>query len=157
MPRKKQYIVKLSDEQRDRLEVLIGKGQAKARVLRRAYTLLLADEDKTDAMVAECLKCTTLTVLNIRKKFVQQGFEAALYDKPRPGAQKKLEPKQEAHLIALACSEAPEGRERWSVRLLAERFVEQGHVDEISRETVRRTLKKMLSNPGRKNNGVSVP
>jgi len=142
MPRPKGYTVSLTNEQRLRLQRLTKRGEANARVIRRAMTLLMAEKDMLDRLVADALGCSERTVLETRKNFALYGLEHAIYDLPRPGAESKLSAKQEAHLIALTCSDPPEGRERWTLRLLADRFVELGHVDEISRETVRRTLKK---------------
>ncbi len=88
------------------------------------------------------------------KRFTQGGLDLALYEKPRPGAKRKLDTKQEAHVIATACSHPPEDRTRWTVRLLTDRIVELGIVDEISRETVRRTLKKTRLSRGRRSSGV---
>ena len=84
----------------------------------------------------------------IRKRFVEEGLEAALSERPRPGATRKLDGHQEAYLMALACSDPPQGKKRWSMQLLADRLVEVGVVDEISDETIRRTLKKGTSNRG---------
>ncbi|RKY62069.1 MAG: hypothetical protein DRP95_02040 [Candidatus Latescibacterota bacterium] len=93
---------------------------------------------------------------NIRKRFAEEGLEAALNERPHPGAKPKLDGKQEAFLVALACSDPPEGREHWTMQLLADRLVELGVVESISDETVRRVLKKTTSSPGRKDSGVSA-
>lgn len=154
MPRGKKNVVKLSDDERQKLKEMLSKGRSNAQVIRRANILLLAEQNKTDREVSEVLDCSEQTVLNIRKRFVERGLDGALYDKPRPGAQRKLDAKKEAHLIALTCSEAPEGRERWTLRLLKERYIELGYVESICPETIRQTLKKTLSNRGRKNSGV---
>lgn len=156
MPRPKKYVVELTQEQRAYLLDLIGKGEAKARMLTRARILLLSAEGKTDKFVADVLKVNPQTVRNIRKRFAEEGLEAALRERPRPGAQPKLDAKQEAFLIALACSDPPEGREHWTMQLLADRLVELGVVDSISDETVRRVLKKTNSSPGRRSSGVLV-
>jgi hypothetical protein len=95
-------------------------------------------------------------VLNIRKRFVKEGLESALYDKPRPGAKPLFDSKQEAYVIALACSTPPEDREQWTVRLLTDKVVELGVIDAVSRETIRRTLKKTILNLGRRNGGASL-
>mgnify|MGYP000227360946 CR=1 FL=1 len=154
MPRPKKHVVELTDEQRSSLLDLLKKGEAKARMLTRARILLLSAEGKTDRWIADALKVNPQTVRNIRKRFAEEGLEAALQERPRPGARPKLDGKQEAFLIALACSEPPEGREHWTMQLLADRLVELGIVASISDETVRRVLKKTTSSPGRRSNGV---
>ncbi len=156
MPRPKKYVVKLTEKQKSHLLELIRKGEAKARILTRARILLLAAEGKTDKFVADALKVNPQTVRNIRKRFAEEGLEAALRERPRPGAQPKLDAKGEAFLIALACSDPPEGREHWTMQLLADRLVELGVVDSISDETVRRVLKKTNSSPGRRSSGASA-
>lgn len=141
MPKK--YVVTLTEDQESYLLDLLKKGKAKARKLTRARILLLSAEGKTDQTIADVLKVNPQTVRNIRKRFAEEGLEAALEERPRPGAQPKLDAKQEAFLIALACSDPPEGREHWTMQLLADRLVELGIVESISDETVRRVLKKM--------------
>ena len=139
---KKLYTGKLSEVERPQLLLLIRSGKESARRLRRARTLLLADEGKTDAEIAAALHIGSATVARTRRRFTEEGLEAALSERERPGAEKKLSPKQEALLIGLACSKPPKGKQRWALRMLADRMVELGHVDELSYETVRRTLKK---------------
>jgi transposase len=139
---KKLYTVDLTDTEREALLALIRSGTAGARRLRRARTLLLADEGKTDPQIASALHTGRATVARTRQRFAQEGLEAALAERPRPGGEPKLSPKQEALLVALACSKPPEGKQRWALRMLADRMVELGHVDELSYETVRRRLKK---------------
>ena len=111
--------------------------------------LRLAAEDKEDREVAEALHLNAQTVYQLRKRFAQEGLEAALYDKPRPGGKPKLDGKQEALLIALACSQ-PDERENWTMQLLADKLVELNVVNEISDETVRRTLKKTNLSRGKR-------
>ena len=144
----KKYIVDLDERERNELEQLTTKGESGARRIRRARILLLADEDRPDKEIASFLGAAVTTVERVRKRFVEDGLEAALSERPRPGAARKLDGRQEAFLMALACSDAPEGRGRWSMRMLAERLVELEVVDEISDETVRRTLKRGTSNRG---------
>ena len=138
----KRYIVDLTADERAGLLALLHKGVAPARRLTRARILLLADEGGTDQEVAAALHVHPATAERARRRFVEGGVERALSDKPRPGGRPKLDGKQEAHLVALACSAPPEGRARWTMRLLADRLVELALVDAISDETVRRTLKK---------------
>jgi transposase len=139
---RKKYIVNLTSEERQYLEDLTRKGSTKARRLRRARTLLLADEDHNDDFIAQALGCGRATVERTRRRCVEEGLQASLSEKPRPGKMPKLSGKEEAILIALACSEAPEGRSRWTIRLLADKMVTLTEHKSLSRETVRRTLKK---------------
>ena len=143
----KKYVVRLTDEERKLLtevrDTLVGTSQKS----RRAFILLKADADGpawTDAKIAEAISCRVQTVENVRKKLVLEGFEAALCRKQRsdPPRPKKLDGEQEAEIIAMRLGEPPEGFANWSLRLLAGRVVELGIVESVSRETVRRTLKK---------------
>lgn len=144
----KKYVVDLNEQEKKRLEDLTTKGKSGARKIRRARILLLADEGYIDKEIARVLGAAVTTVERVRKRFVEEGLEAALSERSRPGAARKLNGHQEAYLVALACSDPPEGKKRWSMRLLADRLVEVGVVDELSDETVRRTLKKGTSNRG---------
>jgi len=136
------YVVDLTEEERTFLLDFISRGTQSARKLRRARTLLLADEGKTDREIAEALHTSTPTVQRTRRRFVEGGLARALNEDPRPGAGKKLDAKGEAVLETLARSEPPAGRKRWTLQLLADRLVELKVVDSISDETVRRELKK---------------
>lgn len=138
----KTYLVTLTDEERHDLRALITKGTLAARKLTRAHILLLADEGRTDATIAAALHVGTATIARIRKRFVEEGVEAALSERPRPGKAPVLDAKHEAYVIATACSAPPEGQARWSIRLLTDTVVQLGMVDAVSRETIRRTLKK---------------
>ena len=138
----KRYIVDLTEDERAGLLALLTRGVAPARRLTRARILLLADEGGTDQGIAAALHVHAATVERTRRRFVEGGVERALSDQPRPGGRPKLDGKQEALLVALACSRAPEGRAQWTMQLLADRVVALGVVDAISDETVRRTLKK---------------
>jgi len=143
MPAKK-YMVKLTEEERESLLSLTSKGESKARAMKRAQILLKADEGFKDAEIVKALNISRPTVERIRKRFVEGNVEKALYDDPRPGSKTKLDGRKEAELIALACSDAPDGHGKWSLRMLADRLVELDIVDGISHETVRQTLKKMI-------------
>lgn len=140
--RPQSYRVVLDEQTSARLLLLIRQGSAPARVIRRAHSLLLAGEGKTDPQVGAALHEHPATVARTRKRFCEEGLDAALYDKPRPGAAPKLDATGEAHLIALACSTPPAGRAVWTMQLLADRLVELQIVDSISDEAVRRTLGK---------------
>jgi transposase len=139
---RKRFIVDLTHEERASLASLLGKGVAPARKLTRARILLLADEGGSDQAIAAALHVHPATVERTRRRFVEGNLERALTEKPRPGGRAKLDGRQEAFLIALVCSQAPEGRSRWTMQLLADRLVELQIVEAISDETVRRTLKK---------------
>jgi transposase len=141
MPRKK-YLINLDDEERESLLQMTSKGTVKARKFKRAMVLLKADEGLSDPEIMAALNVSRPCVERIRKRFVMDGLERALNEDPRPGQKRKLDGRAEATLIATACSEAPAGHERWTLRLLAGKIVELQVVDAISHETVRRTLKK---------------
>jgi transposase len=144
----KKYRVLLTEEQRVTLQRLIARGSAPARTLTHARVLLKADEAPggsawTNAAIAQALEISDLTVTRVRKRFLDGGLEAGLHRKEQARRkERKLDGEQEAHLIALACSKAPAGRDRWSLRLLAGKMVILGHVDEVSHETVRQVLKR---------------
>ena len=142
------YIVDLSLEEKAQLFELTSHGQAPARKIKRAQILLLADEGKKDETIVEMLHVGRATVERIRKRFVLEGLQVAINERPRPGGQRKLGPKGEAVLTQLAQSEPPEGRTRWTMELLAKRLVELKVVESISDETVRKVLKKSGSDPG---------
>ncbi len=139
---RKKYLVELTDPERDELLCLIKTGTASARKISRARALLLAAENKSDRQIAEHLHIGRSTVERVRKRFVEGNLDWALNERSRPGKTPKLNGQQEALLTALACSDPPEGRQRWTMQLLADRLVEMGETDTISDETVRRLLKK---------------
>ena len=149
----KRYVVKLTDEERGRLRALTRKGKPAARAVRRARTLLLADEGRTDEQIVAALQSGLSTVARTRQRFVEGGIEAALADRPRPGAAPKLTPKQQAFVVALACTRPPEGRTRWTMQLLADRLVELEVIPDISDEAIRRLLKKTGSVRGSRSSG----
>ena len=144
----KRYFVRLTHEERERLEALVRRGRAHARSLLYARILLKADASEggpawTDERIADALETSAATVARERRRFLEEGLEVALMPRKlgRP-RRRVLDGRAEARLVALSCSEPPEGRARWTLRLLADRMVELGHVGTVSRETVRRTLKK---------------
>jgi len=143
----KKYIVRLTEEERHQLGDLVGKGQAPAYKIRHAHILLKADAAGpcwTDQAIADAFSCHRGTVEGIRKRFVEQGVQGALERKKRekPPREKILDGDGEARLIALSCSQPPEGRSRWTLELLADKLVELNVVESISYRTVDRTLKK---------------
>ena len=154
MPQKR-FIVDLTPEERGTLETLIHRGRASARSIRRAHTLLMAADGCADRTIALALHIGHATVERTRQRFVEEGLKAALVEKPRPGGERKLDGKQEAFLVALACSAPPEGRAKWSTQLLADRLVTLGMVETLSDETVRRRLKETNCSLGGRRAGAS--
>lgn len=146
MGRKQNYPVHLSDEEREELEAVVKGGENKVRVVHRAQMLLWSDAGKSDLEIADLLSVRPLAVANTRQRWVEKH---SLLDEARSGRPAIMDGKQEAFLVALTCSESPEGRASWSMQLLADRLVELQIVEQaVSDETVRRILKKMNLNPG---------
>ena len=139
---RKTALVQLTETQRAELTDRLEREALNGRRRRHFQVLLLADEGRTDEQIAAATGASRSTVERTRKRFVGGGLEAALRDKPRSGAPAKLDGKQEAMIVALACSDAPEGQARWTAKLLASRAVELEVVESISESTVRRVLKK---------------
>ena len=151
----KKYKVTLTADERNSLQDLIAAGKAPAQKLAHARILLKADAAPggpawADARIAEAAEVSVATVERVRQRFVEQGFEAALVRKTqdRPSRQRKLDGHGEARLVALACSDPPLGRARWTLRLLADQLVELEVVDTVSTEAVRQVLKKTSSSRG---------
>ena len=142
------YTVNLSEAEREQLRSITSRGKTTARIVKRAQILLLADEGYSDETISIMLKVGESTVHRTRQRLVEEGMELALKERPRRGRKSKLEGKTEAFLVATACSEPPQGRESWTMQLLADRLIELNLVENISDETVRRTLKKTKSNLG---------
>ncbi len=156
---KKSYRVFLRTKERKQLQALVHKGVQKARVINRARILLMSDErvkeeGKSDKDISKVLGISLHMVAVTREKYWRLGLRHALGEKPRSGHPPKLSGKGEALLTTIACTDAPQGRSRWTLRLLADKLVELKEVDSIARETVRRVLKKTTSSPGRKNSGA---
>jgi len=154
---KKIYVVKLTAEERAELEGVVRKGKAAGWKVQRAHVLLKCDTGRPgpawiDQRIADAFGCTSRSVENWRKQAVEEGPLSLLVRKARdaPPTPCKLDGEQQAHLVKLACSQPPEGRARWTMQLLAERLVQLEVVDEISHETVRRTLKKTNSSHGKR-------
>jgi hypothetical protein len=151
----KKYTIELTQAQRQELEQLIKAGQARARKIMHAHILLNSDSGEqgpkwSEEEIERAFDVGESTILRVRKRFVEQGLADALDRRPQPPRPEKriLNGREEAYLIAISCGEKPEGRERWSVRLLAHKMVEVGYVEQVGRETIRVALKKMNSNPG---------
>lgn len=151
---RKQYVVRLPEEERASLLTLIGRGAAPARTQMHARILLKANRGEagpewTDAAISAALEVDPTTVARVRKLYVTDGLAAALHRKaPDRVYQRKLDGEQEARLVAVACSEPPAGQKRWTLRLLADKLVELEVVDTVSYETVRQTLKQTGSSRG---------
>jgi transposase len=151
---RKQHVVVLPEPERARLHTLIGQGTAPARALAHARILLKANQGEagpgwTDRAIAAALEVHHTTVARVRQQYAAGGLEAAVDRKaPEREYRRKLDGQQEAHLVALACSTPPEGRKRWTLRLLADRLVELEVVDAVSYETVRQALKQTGSSRG---------
>src|SRR5215210_7434740 len=149
----KKYIVRLTETEREVLDGLVSTGKSAAQTLTHARILLKADCGPdgpawTDETISAALDVSIPTIERVRRSLVLDGFDAALQRKPAPPRSRKLDGRQEAHLIALACSAAPEGRKRWTLQLLASTVVELEDLDGLSHETVRQILKKTSSNHG---------
>jgi transposase len=149
---KKKYLVTLTADEREQLNAMITAGTASAKKLAHARVLLKADQGENglawvDEVIAEAVEVSTDTVARIRQRFVEQGLEAALVRKKqdRPSRERVLDGSAEARLLAVACSDPPDGRAAWTLTMLADKLVELEVVERVSRESVRRVLKKTLS------------
>jgi len=149
----KRYRVTLTDEERKRLDDLTRKGAASVRMVRRAQTLLLAADAERDEDIAKALRIGMATVARTRRRCVEEGAEAALRERPRPGARPKLGPKERAYVVALACTQPPEGRHRWSMQMLADKLIELEMVPDITDEAIRLLLKRTSSSRGSRSSG----
>ena len=147
----KKHSIQLTEEQRQALEALISKGQAPARTIAHAHILLKSDEGTwTDAQISQAFGVSEATIWRVRRRFLEGGLEEALHRRPQPERpeKRKITGEQEAHLVALVCSPPPTGYQRWSIRLVRKHVVELEIVQQVGRETIRQTLKKMNSSPG---------
>ena len=136
------YKVELTEDEREHLNSVVRRGKAPARMVKRALALLRTDQDLSDRRIAEGLAINQYTVARVRKQFCEEGLERALNERPRPGQKRKLSGRQEAQLVAIACSDPPEGHTHWTLKLLAEKVVQMQFAESISPETVRQILKK---------------
>ena len=149
------YAVGLAQEQREELQGLIRVGKSSARVTARARILLKSDDGWRVPQVAEALDVAPSTVYRVKQRFAEEGLEGVLQDRPQANRPRKLDDRGEAHLIALACSPAPQGHDHWTLRLLAGKVVELGLAPSMSHEGVRQRLKKTPSSRGRSRSGAS--
>lgn len=138
----KRYHVQLTPDDRQHLEQLVSRGKTSARVITRARILLKAADGATDAQIVDALGTSRATVERVRRRFAEGGRDAAMKDKLQPGRPRVLSSNQAAHLIAIACSPAPDGHDHWPLRLLGQKVVELGYVESISPETIRQVLEK---------------
>ena len=143
------HLVHLSEAERKKLLAVISKGRNKAVVVQRAHILLKVDEGKPDAEISQMLYVSEQTIRRTRLRYEQEGMQAALDDRPHPAKGSKLDEKQEAHLIALACSAPPAGQAQWTLELLTKQLMEEDESLHVSPETVRLLLKKTNSNLGK--------
>jgi transposase len=150
----KKYFVELGCEERAKLEALTRGGKTSARRVKRALVLLAAADGEQDKAIAAKVRLHASTVQRIRQRFVEESLETTLAERPRPGKARKLAGPEEAFVIALACTDAPEGRQTWTAQLIADRLVELQVVESISDDTVRRILKRGTSSPGSARSGA---
>ena len=148
------YRVSLSESERRQLLELVRRGKSSARKVKRALILCKADEGLSDQDIAQSVYVGASTVGRVRKRFTEEGLESALNERPRPGQKRKLSPKQQAHMIAIACTDAPDGHTHWTLQLLADKVVELEFASSISLETVRKVVKKTSLSPGRTRSGA---
>ena len=150
------YVVRLESDERDQLERLVRAGTSPARKVARARILLKADAGWGVGRIVEALDTAPGTVCRTKRRYLEGGLKRALEEEPRPGHPPKLDERGEAHLIALACSEAPQGHDHWTLRLLAGKVVELGFAPSMSHEGIRKRLKKTASSRGRRRSGASL-
>jgi transposase len=150
MNKNQKHIIKLSSRQQAKLRDITKKGKHNARVINRARILLQSAKKKSAVAVAEIIGISDRTVERVRSRFSEEGLGAALYDAPRPGQPKKLDDKAEAHLVALACSNPPEGRAYWTLELLQKQMIKDGKVKEISTVALWQRLTERSIKPWRK-------
>jgi putative transposase len=150
----KEYIVRLTDGARRKLRELVESGTRPVRMMRRALILLKSDAGLTDLQIVEHVGCAERTVRNVRKRFCEEGLEGTLYDAARPGRPPEFTPRQKQQVIALACTEPPEGRARWTLELLCEHAAKRGFVESVSKSEVALWLKDHDLKPWRKKNVV---
>lgn len=148
------HSVNLNPKERRKLVAIVTKGRNKASYIQRAHILLKSADGKTDGEISQWLYVSESTVRRTRVRFCQSGLDAALEDESAPEREPLLSEQQEGHVVALACSAPPDGRERWTLELLTKRLIADGIVDSISVESVRLLLQKNISNPGKYVSGV---
>ena len=151
---REKFAARLTLEERNQLEHMVRAGKSSARVTTRARILLKTGEGWSAPKVAQALDVSEGTVFRLKRRFAEDGLDGALKDRPQAHQYRKLDDLGEAHLIALACSPAPDGHEHWNLRLLADKMADLGVVESLSHEAVRLHLKKTSSNRGRRGSGA---
>ena len=151
---REKFTVRLTPEERNQLEHMVRSGRGSARVTARARILLKTSEGWSAPKVAQALDVAESSVYRIKRRFVEEGLDGVLKDRPQANRYRKLDDRAGAHLIALACTPAPDGYDHWTLRALAGRAVELGLVESLSHESVRRHLKKTPSSRGRRSSGA---
>ena len=149
------YEVELTNAERNQLTGVVRGGRSSARKIKRVLALLRTDQGLSDRLIAEGLAISPATVARARKRFCEEGLENALNERPRPGQKRRLDERAEAHLVAIACSDPPEGHTHWTLKLLADKVVRMELAESVSPETVRQILKKRTEDPGRRKSGAS--
>ena len=152
---RERYAVQLCEEERERLTQLVRSGKSSARIVARARILLKVDEGWNAPQMAAALDVSEGKVYRIKRRYAEEGLDGVLRDRMQANRFRKLNDKAEAHLVALACSPAPEGHDHWTLQLLADRMVELGLVTSLTYEAVRLKLKKTSSSLGASSSGVS--
>ena len=151
----KRYAIELTTEEREQVNRLIRAGKHAARIISRARILLRIDDGWKVPQIAAALDVSEGTVYRVKRRYAEEGLDGVLRDRVQANRFRKLDEKGEAHLIALACSDAPEGQDHWTLQLLADQMVELGVVESLSHETVRLKLKKTSSSRGANSSGAS--
>jgi len=147
-------ILCLDEKERQRLMSIVGKGVHPVRTVNRARILLFSEQGYTAEEIGTMVQLSQSTVNNVRRRFIMEGLDRALWDLPRPGKPKKIFCKEEAIITTIATSEAPDGHARWTLQMIADRTVELTDLDYLSKETVSQVLKKVNLNPGKIFSGV---
>ena len=150
------HVVHLTEGERKKLLAVISRGRNKAVVIQRAHILLKVDEGKRDAEISQMLYVSEQTIRRTRLRYEQEGMEAAMEDKPHPSRERKLDEKQEAHLIALACSTPPAGQAQWTLELLTKQLMQEDQSLHVSPDTVRLLLTLALAGSAREKTNASL-
>ena len=140
--------LKLKQKDREELKEFLSVGKRSARALKRGMILKYLDEGKHSSEIISLLDTSLPTICKVKNRYNAEGLEAALSERPRSGQPKKIGQREEAHITSIACSEPPKGRKRWTIELITDTVIELGYIEKISRESVRKVLKKVNSNPG---------
>ena len=140
--------IKLSQQDREDLKIYLSVGKRSARSLKRAMILKYLDEGLHSSEISELLSTSLPTICKVKNRYLSSGLAVALSEKPRPGQPRKIGQREEAYITGIACSEAPQGRKRWTIELIRDKVVELGYIETVSRESVRTVLKKASLNPG---------